>query len=379
MYSSLLSCLNKRKDHLCNPTGWGWVLRDPVVGCFAPALYQLDKEGCIHLLHMERKTYEKLYWQNTAFWIRREHKLRPVLAQLEDLDIDLIPLKGAALLKTVYKNIGLRLMTDVDVLVRHKDFLQTARVLLDRDFQPKWAYPSGDLFEFVSLPIEYWPGELSFYNGDGLHLDLHQDLITYHWFKVPYPTDMNMVWARTIQAEELTSENHQQLWKIFLSPYDMLAHMCLHLALHGIQMVKNLWDVDLFLRKLPENWDWKMYIMTAEIWGLKSATYHAFSFCQEIFGTPIPDDVISALKPPDFDRWQVRKLITPETLLADKKTFGKRYPTLVKFALFDNTIKKLKTIKNLIIPDPAWLENNSTNHSIFGHWVHIIRVLLRGD
>lgn len=379
MYSSLLHCLNKRKAYFDNASGWRWVLHDPVVGCFASALYQIEKDGGIQLSAEERITYESLYWQNTVLNVRRQHKLSPTLEKLANENIDVIPLKGVALLETIYKNIGSRIMADIDILVRQEVFIQTAELLQNQGFQPKWSYPSGDLFEFVSWPKKYWPGELSFTDGEGLHVDLHCDLVTYHWFKVSFPLDMEIVWNRTVQLEDPSASEGLSLWKTYLSSYDMLAHMCLHLALHGMQILKNLWDVDLFLRKLPDDWDWNIFNEIAEICGLQSSSYHAFLFCQEIFGTPIPEDVMHSLHPSDFDRLQVRQLITPEKLLSDQTSLGKRYPTLVKFALFDNTNMKLQTIKNLIIPDSDWLRRSHEYRTIFGHWRHILRVLLRGD
>ena len=379
MYSSLLHCLNKRKAYLNCPSGWRWVLRDPVVMCFSPALYQLEKDGEIQLSSEEHTTYENLYWQNTVLNVRRQHKLHSTLEKLANENIEVIPLKGAALLETIFKNVGLRVMTDVDILVRQEVFLQTAELLQNLGLQPKWSYPSGDIFEFVTMPVKYWPGELSFSDGEGLHVDLHSDLVTYHWFKVPFPLDMEILWKRALQLQGPSASGEVSLWKTYLSSYDMLAHMCLHLALHGIQILKNLWDVDLFLRTLPEDWDWRKYIEIAEISGLKSASYHAFLFCQEIFKTHIPEYVMHVLQPAGFDCWQVRKLITPQDLISNKNTLGKRYPTLVKFALFDNTNVKLRTIKNLVITDSDWLEHQYLYRNIFGHWHHILRVLLRGD
>lgn len=379
MPSSLLHCLNKRAQVLGSPNEWDWVLSDLIVGCFTPALHLMESEAEIQLSSRTRRRSRELYLGNIASFIQREHRLRPLLDKLKENDIEVIPLKGAALLDTLYKKIGLRWMGDIDLLVKGDDYLDAAQILLEEGLALHASNSDGDDYKFKELPKDLWPGELSFQGKNELNIDLHRSFVTYHWFQSPFPVDMTVVWSRAVLSEESSSDGDEPLWKTFLSPYDMLAHMCLHLALHGIQIMKNLWDVDLFLRELPENWDWNLFISVAEMWGLKSACYHVFLFCQEIFDTPLPNDVLIDLSPGPFDRWQVKQLISPEALLSDRPTLGKRYPTLVKFALFENSKVKWAAIRHLIFPDRALLENNPQRRTIIDHWRHILDVFLRGD
>ena len=374
----ILHCLRQRAAVLGHSDSWDWVLRDPVVGVFSPALHLLVQEGHIHLDEQLIKTSRDIYWGLTANWVRREAAFKKLLSALMDAGIDVIPLKGAALLETVYPGIGLRNMADLDILVREADFLPAAEVLLANGQQPRWSDPSGDLFAFTQLAPQFWPGELSFYHQDKLLIDLHQNLITYHWFKHAYPLDIEAVWDRAVSTPSPTGSGSLP-WTMRLSPYDMLGHLCLHLALHGMQIVKNLFDIDQFLRQLPDDWDWKRYLHLADGWGLRSVSYHGFAFSQALFDTPVPPDVMLALTPAVLDRWLVRCLITPDALLRGKVTIGVRYPTLVKFALFDGIRIKLKTLARLFFPGKAWLRNNPDYHNVFQHWLHLAEVILRGD
>jgi len=379
-FSSLLHCLDQRAQYLNHPEGWDWVLTDPVVCVFAPALFLLEDAGHITLTDRLREKSKGLFWGTAANYLRQENEFKRYHKKLSDQHINVIPLKGAALQETVYKKIGLRGMCDFDILVQEEDFIQAAQVLIENGLQPKWSYKSEDPFLFRRLPPYLWPGELSFFDGSSLNVDLHRDLVTYHWFKTAYPLDIEGVWEhRIISAEHPKLYPEDSIWNIRLCPTDMLAHMCLHLALHGIQILKNLWDVDLFVRQRPEDWDWRHYLVTAESWGLKSAIYHVFLFCKHIFDTPIPQEVMLALRPSKFDRSQVKKLITPESLLANRPTLGKRYPTLVKFALFENAGVKLQTLRKVLFPDRYLLKQNSTSTSLVDHWSHILKVLRRGD
>jgi len=374
-YASLIYCLEQRAATLGLQDSWEWVLNDPVVGCFTPALHILDLEGYLQLSNTLRQKTREIYWINTGLWLKREHQLKEILDKLEQENIEFVPLKGAALLKTIYPKVGLRTMTDIDILVRPIDFLKAARIFAEDNLQPGWSVESEDLFGFASLPPEFWPGELSFSNQQHLRIDLHQEMVTYHWFRLAFPVDIDSVWERCVRI----SDSDEHYWKTMLSPNDMLMNMCLHLALHGLQVIKNFYDVDLFLRNLPTDWDWKRFISIIKCTQLCSASYHTFTFCQEFFRTPIPADVLSALKPARFDIWQIQSLITPKDILENRRKLGLRYPSLVKFALFDGNKIKLKSLLNLLFPKRQWLERNYTSTNLFSHWSHILQVLSRGE
>jgi hypothetical protein len=204
--------------------------------------------------------------------------------------------------------------------------------------------------------------------------------VTYHWFKTPFPVDMRAVWARaTPTSIQGSSQPSALAWQLNLSPYDTLAYLCLHLGLHGLQIMKSFLDIDLFLHSLPSDWDWSVYLDLVEKWHIRSISFHAFSFCQNFFDTSIPEDVLQALEPSNFDRWQMRLLISPEGILGDRQTLGTRYPTLAKFALIDNTRSKAKTLWHVFLPDRSIISRSAKNHTIFDHWRHIYRVIKRGD
>jgi hypothetical protein len=380
MYKSLLFLLQKREDALNHPSGWDWVKNDPVVNFTSPTLHFLEKEGYLRLSKDLRRHSEALYWNLTAFWIRREQHLKPILQSLDEEEIRVIPLKGAGLLDSLYKQIGVRYMGDVDLLVEDTDFIKSSQILMDQGLQPKWCTDPNKLFDFVQLPQDFWPGELGFAGSENFHIDLHRDLITYHWFKTGFPVDISKVWARSSeQVFSIRDGQNNFLWKTILSPYDMLAHACLHLAFHGLGIMKNFFDVDLFLRNLPEDWDWRQYLDVVDEWNLGSVSYHVFHFCQAFFDTPVPDEIMIRTKPAWVDRILVKMLISPGLILENRMSLGRRYPSLVKFALFDGFMRKIYTIKNLLFPNRSWLKANPDYHQLWDHWAHVYQVFIRGD
>ena len=55
-------------------------------------------------------------------------------AVFEEAGIEPIFIKGAAFLGEIYKTLGLRDLSDIDVLVKEKDFVRASRILEERGF-----------------------------------------------------------------------------------------------------------------------------------------------------------------------------------------------------------------------------------------------------
>ena len=157
---SVLFCLNKRAQAIGQTDQWYWVPHDPQVSCFLPVLFILEQEGYLQLCPQVRQASHNIYLRNNAFWIKREQKIRPILEAFSKANIDIIPLKGASLLGTLYQNAGTRLMGDIDILVRPEHYIQAAQMILDFNLYPKWSHTLRNPFHFKCLPEAYWPGEL---------------------------------------------------------------------------------------------------------------------------------------------------------------------------------------------------------------------------
>ena len=95
--------------------------------------------------------------------------------------------------------------------------------------------------------------------------------------------------------------------------------------------------------------------------------------------TPLPDSIIKHLDPGWLARFRVKILISSESILADRASVGKYYPTLVKLALIDRLPFIFITLIKLIFPAKAWSEYNLSGQSMLAHWLNVFRVAKRGD
>lgn len=380
----VLHLLQKRSSYLNLKHGedFAWVFRDPVVGHLATVLYLLDKEGKIELSAQTRQAAEITYFTNIASWVRREYQLKAVLEMLDNAGIVVIPFKGAILQSQLYRNSGLRPMGDIDILVCPEDYLPAARLLLEQGFRLILESGFQNLSELENLAAELQPGELAFKGPQGLAIDLHQNPVTFHWFSPAYALNIPGIWERSIL---LSDEQRNQkefgngLWKRIFSEYDTLGYLCLHLALHGLQAKRSLLDIDLWIRNLPETWQWERFLEIVNQWKIRSVVFHAFSICKDLMQTPLPDGLLDTLDPGWFARIRVKSLITSQSILADRPTFGKRYPTLVKLALVDRFSTILVMLIQAAFPSKEWRKHNSSWRGLLSHWLHILHVVKRGD
>jgi hypothetical protein len=96
-------------------------------------------------------------------------------------------------------------------------------------------------------------------------------------------------------------------------------------------------------------------------------------------GTPLPDNILKHLNPGWQARFRVKMLISSASILADRPSVGRRYPTLVKLALIDRLPSIFITLIKLTFPDKTWREHNPSGRSNQAHWLNVFRAIKRGD
>lgn len=380
LQDSVLHWLSQRAYYSGHSDDMEWVLQDPTVVFLLPALYILNKQEKIQLSEKVCKAAKNAYLLNKARWMASEYRLKPILDVLYQADIEVIPLKGSILQSLLYRDSGLRSMADIDILVRPEKYLYSANLLTQCGLTH--VQRNGlSLAELEKLPEAQLPGELTFHDEKGLGIDLHQSVMPSQWFSTAYCVDMNAVWERSVRLVEAEQATMSEgcLWKQFLSSYDMLAHMCLHSALHGLQNTKNYLDIDLWIRNLPASWNWCQFTDIVNQWRIRSAVFHVLVLCRRFMGTPVPDDILRQIDPGWLARWRVRQLLSPEIIMADRPSMGRRYPTLVKLALADRVSQIFLSIVRVVFPERSIYQGRHPPKGILGHWLHVFNVIKRGD
>lgn len=189
------------------------------VGRIAPFMYHILREQPFvpdSVLSSLRRQYMIAANTNQFYF----DELGKVLQQLSDAEIDVIVLKGAVLAHTVYDNIGLRPMGDLDLLVQEKDYEQTTIILQSLGYK----------FGKKVTSLELYTQEISLEKQSGNNfviIDLHIQLL----FTLSAQPRVNIDWF----WQEVKPIHIRGIHTKALSDEAMLIHLCAHHFGHNIR------------------------------------------------------------------------------------------------------------------------------------------------
>ncbi len=226
-----------------------------------------------------------LYLQSAGRATRLYHELGKVLGRLRQANIPVIALKGAHLAELVYRNTALRPMNDVDVLVHKDDLIRVEAALLGMGYAPTECHRqvAEDNYDFVyGLP------------NRELFVEVHWNFLpSNHRSRI----DIDGQWERSRQAVIAGAEVS------VLCPEDMLLYFCLHAStkhLFGMGL-KPFYDIAETIRHYGNEIDWKRLQLRSKRSGAAKCVYLTFRLARELSGASVPDELMQAIEPGDFD------------------------------------------------------------------------------
>lgn len=207
--------------------------------------------------------------------LRRWRALAGVVEVLGEHRVPVIVLKGACLAETVYGNVALRPMRDLDLLVP-----------LDR------LDEVDAVFRGIGLRPGPWNGE--YYRRTHYHYlyrDERGEAIEVHWHVATAARaariDIGAVWARSLPA---AIAGHQVR---VLCAEDLFLHLAMHLAMHDLGMgLLAVADLDALLRRAGAGMDWDALFSRAREWGVLRAAQVALLFAHQLLNAPVPAVVL---------------------------------------------------------------------------------------
>ena len=214
------------------------------------------------------------------------HRARTVLQHLRAAGIAVIVLKGAYLAQAVYRDPALRLMSDVDLLVKAAD--------VDR---------ARDLFHALG----YTPAAIKTGAPETLHHDQyvhpsHPVEFELHWALVshgdPFRIDLDGLWERAV-AVSLAG-----IPVCTLSAVDTVVHLCLHMTFQHVFDrfgLRCLCDLQRVIQNCGAGLDWDAVCGRAEQWGCARNVHLALLSARQLLGVEAPPEVLRRLRPVDYD------------------------------------------------------------------------------
>ena len=156
---------------------------------------------------------------------RHAQELKLLLKEFARHNVEVLPLKGPALAEALYADATMRSCDDLDLLVRHRDFLKAEGILVNRGFV---ARPSSDDYHRKFLL-------------DDLLVELHFGVASPRSFHF----DLDGVWDR------VRKEKFRDVSMLAMSDKDLVLFLCLHGLKHGFSRLIWIMDFAYALAKLP--------------------------------------------------------------------------------------------------------------------------------
>jgi hypothetical protein len=243
------------------------------------------------------------YLDNAARNLRLYNYLCKVLEILRRDSIPVILLKGAHLAELVYGNRALRFVGDMDLLVKKDDLIRVDALLLEMGCTPidhkRIVCKNNNTFAYVMPKRD-------------VTLDIHWSILSSMF---PFSIDTDGQWERSRPAVIAGVD------AAVLCPEDLLLHLCLHAGCgHGFEPgLKLFCDVSEVLQHDEGGVDWGLVQRRTREWGIGKCVYLTLKLTRELLGVALPEGLMEALKPNDFDE----RFVT----LARNQIFSRRLRT----------------------------------------------------
>ena len=309
----------------------------------------LKKAGILGFLgHRQMQQLQSFYYRTVQHNLQVVHDLKQILQQSNDKGIQIVLLQGIALLEKVYKDIGLRPLTDIDLWVLPEQRAVFDSLLQQLGYQPDPVYPN-----------------------------------TYK--KGPTIVDINshILWAERIKSRQhllaksqLTIHDNIDIIDFAGQPAGSLntVDLALYLSLHAFKHSASrlVWLVD--IKHILTCWkiaDWKALFDRAEELGQVNIVYDMLYLIIRMFDLKVPEDIATMVAKRGFT-W-------PERMILAKRLDGRPLPNWAPLLLFTagkNFNTRVAFVFETLFPRPSVLRQIFSDRPDFRTWqLYIKRAL----
>ncbi len=223
-----------------------------------------------------KQTYYRSLSRNMILY---EH-FRNAVEAFSKEGISVIALKGIFLAETIYKDIGLRQMSDIDLLVKKEDIEKCRKLLLDMGYKYTELYKS-DFIKELDLLKHLPPLVLN-----GVSIELHTKI---HLDTPDFSVNIDDYWER---SQQLTLSNMPVQ---SLSIEDLIQHLCLHLNEHfneGNPQLYSIVDISEVIKKYHSKINWDFLSESCNLYNCSSIVFKYLLLIEKYFDVVIPDYIL---------------------------------------------------------------------------------------
>ena len=274
------------KSLLKSNPDWSFIKHFSAVQGTAPLLYKaLKKNNLLDLIPGDVYSYfQNIYFQTQTKNILALEQLRKVLNAFNSKGIRTILLKGIASAEFIYKDIGLRPMGDIDIMVEQERLLDAEKILFNLGYINKEPYKS---LKLRTLNIY---NHLNAFFNKNIIIELHREINSIHHF---YRIPAHLIWDN-IEAVSIENET-----AYIISTEKNLQYLSLHSIAHFLEKkirLNNFIDISELIKKENGNINWVQFQEECHTLNISLPLFRALSVCKTFLNTPIPDDILEKLK-----------------------------------------------------------------------------------
>ena len=295
--------------------------------------YNLKDLAEIHLVPQEALQKLKVaYYGNLARNTALFSELHRIMEACDNRNVDTMVLKGAALANTVYGNIALRSMFDIDILVQQKDLSCVRDIMFDLDYIVNTHVKSE----------EWYSRRHGFHLAPFVHKRKYIN-VEVHWnvAKKTFDIDINKWWKRAVRV---AIDNYEAL---IPSAEDMLLHLCLHLhhQNYNVGIIKRgMCDIYETLHYYKGSINWALFEEEISLCKMTKPAHAVLHVLKKLYGSEDDSLLHVALD-------QLDKKFT--NILEDKILKSSDFPgPFIQFYATERLWDKVKSLSAIVFPEP---------------------------
>ena len=307
------------------------------------------------------KVLESMYFQVLVKNTQLIGAYDELVFEFNKLELAHIPLKGIHFLKQSFSNdIGIRQLSDIDVLFRAENAEKVHKILLSLGYQSYLTMPIR-ISKLLRNPTPYN------YSKNGVTLDVHYALNRLESFDI----SMTEVWKSATKSES-TFEYH-------LSAEDQLIHLCTHAFIHlKIYDLKQISFLDIVTLLSSEKVIWELLKIKMSQFNCEEEIASILFLTNQYFHSEIPESIIVLLKEEQREKLSNQFLL----LLRENKAKLKatRYRMKDRYFQFFHLLSwrdRILFVAFYVFPDNTYLKQLYGNKSNgFFLWVKHIKCIV---
>lgn len=296
--------------------------------------HELDGVVASHILKhglLELPDYwQEAYQKKLAHLDFLKQKAEQICRIMDENGICMVVLKNGGIMSDMVEDPAACPMEDIDSLVKKSDFRKAHEILVDNGF----LFEFRSEFEKENLEAAFRDGSTEYRiatpAGEDMWFELAWRAVAGRWIRRDLEPDTDEL-IRDCYCAPGTKVG-------ILSPEDNLLQVCVHTAKHSYVRAPGLrLHLDVERIVAHKDIDWILFLEKVRKAHVKTSTYYSLYLANMLFGTPVPQQVLDALRPGKGKDQRIMKLISQVGLLHPKqKKFGKLQFLLFQTSLYDN-------------------------------------------